>query len=33
MFSNLKTTFSLGYAVAKEGSETSDEFMISLKIL
>jgi hypothetical protein len=33
MFSNLKTTFSLGYAVAEEGGKTSDEFMISLKIL
>jgi hypothetical protein len=33
MFSNLKTTVSLGYAVAEEEGETSDEFMISLKIL
>jgi hypothetical protein len=33
MFSNLSTTLSFGYAVAKEGSETSDEFMVSLKIL
>jgi hypothetical protein len=33
LFSNLKTTVSLGYAVAEEEGETSDEFMISLKIL
>ena len=33
MFSNLKTTLSLGYAVAQEGNDTSDEFMISLKVL
>jgi hypothetical protein len=34
MFSNLSTTLSLGYAVAnEEGGPSSDEFMVSLKIL
>ena len=34
MFSNLSSTLSLGYAVAEEdGGRSSDEFMVSLKIL
>jgi hypothetical protein len=33
MFSNLSTTLSLGYAVAREDGDTSDEVMVSLKIL
>ena len=33
LFSNLPGILSVGYATAVEDGETSDEFMISLKIL
>jgi len=33
MFSNLESTFSVGYAVAISGGSSSDEFLVSLKLL